>query len=70
MNVSIDSFLSEEDFNGSKEGPGAGNFVTAVQWPGQFNTADVNLTEQVFPLAQLCNANKSSRIKFVLQDRD
>ena len=53
-----------------KEVPGAGNFVTAVQWPGQFNTADVNLTEQVFPLAQLCNANKSSRIKFVLQDRD
>ena len=52
-----------------KEAPGGGNFVTAVSWPGSFNAADLNLTEQIFPLGQLCNADKSARIKFVLQDR-
>ena len=44
--------------------------MTAVSWPGSFNAADLNLTEQIFPLGQLCNADKSARIKFVLQDRE
>lgn len=28
------------------------------------------MTEQIFPLGQLCNADKSARIKFVIQDRE
>ena len=49
--------------------PGSNNFVTAHQWPGQFNTADVMLQETIIPLGQLCNADKSARIKFTIQDR-
>ena len=50
-----------------KEVPGTnGTFVTAVKVPGKYNSPMLNLSEQILPLGQLCNANKSNRIKFVL----
>ena len=50
-----------------KEVPGNnGNFVTAVKVPGVFNSPMVNMPEQIIPLGQLCNADKSNRIKFAI----
>ena len=46
--------------------PGTQNFAVKARVPGQFNTADVRMPEQVIPLGQLCNADKSARIKFAL----
>ena len=51
-----------------KEAPGAtGAFVTAAKMPGTYNSNFINLPEQILPLGQLCNANKSTRIKFCLK---
>ena len=52
-----------------REVPGTNNFVCAAKVPGQFNLADVNMPEQCVPLAQLCNADKSARIKLALVGR-
>ena len=46
--------------------PGTTNFALAVRVPGQFNSENCNMPEQVIPLAQLCNADKSAQIKFVI----
>jgi len=46
--------------------PGTTNFAVAVRVPGQFNSENCNMPEQVIPLAQLCNADKSAQIKFVI----
>jgi hypothetical protein len=52
-----------------KEVPGTDNFVLATTVPGSFNTPDVRMPQQTIPLAELCNGNKNSRIKFALVTR-
>jgi len=49
-----------------KEVPGTDNFAVCARVPGEFNTADVRLPEQILPLGQLCNADKNARIKFAI----
>lgn len=50
----------------SRQIPDTDNFAVCARVPGQFNTADVRMGEQIIPLGQLCNANKDTRIKFAL----
>jgi len=50
-----------------KEVPGDNNrFVIAHTVPGRFNSAQARMPLQQVSLAQLCNDNKSSRVKFVI----
>ena len=46
--------------------PDSQNFAVTAQIPGTFNTPEARMPEQVIPLGQLCNADKSARIKFAL----
>ena len=52
-----------------QEVPGTNNFARVASFPNQFNGPTVMLPERIFPLAQLCNADKQARIKFALANR-
>jgi hypothetical protein len=46
-----------------------GSFVLVAVLPGKYNIDNVTLPEVTLPLGTLCNADKSSRIKFAIVSR-
>jgi len=49
-----------------KEISGGGTFVLVSVLPGRYNTENVTLPEVSMSLGTLCNADKSTRIKFAI----
>ena len=49
-----------------KEISGGGSFVLVSVLPGRYNTENITLPEVSMSLGTLCNADKSTRIKFAI----